>query len=69
MAKSVAALLRERQMVVQSGMKPHLIDHFVKEIDAQIEELAAQGSLSFKTAPPGSPVQGDASPQGRTSKG
>lgn len=47
--KSVAALLRERDAVNKSGMRPELRDRVVADIDRQIEELASQLPLPLKT--------------------
>lgn len=49
--KSVATLLRERDVIKKSGMKPNVIQTLVDDIDRQIEELAAQLALPLKTDP------------------
>ena len=43
--KSVATLLRERDAIKKSGMKPNVIQTLVDDIDRQIEELASQLAL------------------------
>lgn len=42
---SVAAKLRERDAIRKSGMRQEVIDKLVAQIDAEIEEVAAQLSL------------------------
>lgn len=49
--KSIATLLRERDAIKKSGMKPHVIQALVDEIDAQLEERASQVKLPLKTTP------------------
>lgn len=49
--KSVATLLRERDAIKKSGMKPNVIQTLVDDIDRQIEELASQLPLPLKTDP------------------
>jgi len=48
-AKSVSALLREKDQIKKSGMRPDLVDRLCADIDRQIEELAAQLPLPLKT--------------------
>ena len=49
--KSVATLLRGRDAIKKSGMKPNVIQTLVDDIDRQIEELASQLALPLKTDP------------------
>lgn len=42
MAKSIATLLREKDMVKKAGLKKETAERLVADIDAQIEELASQ---------------------------
>jgi len=47
--KSVATLLRERDAIKKSGMKPDVVSKLVDAIDREIEEMAAQIALPLKT--------------------
>lgn len=47
--KNVGALLRERDAIKKSGMKPEIVDRLVADIDRQIEEMASQLPLPLKT--------------------
>lgn len=47
--KTAAALLRERDAISKASLKEETKRVLVADIDRQIEELAAQMSLPFKT--------------------
>ena len=47
--KSVATLLRERDAIKKSGMKPDVVSKLADAIDREIEEMAAQIALPLKT--------------------
>lgn len=47
--KSVATLLRERDAIKKSGMKPDVVSKLVDAIDREIEEMASQLPLPLKT--------------------